>query len=230
MPAVSINLIQEETHVKRVVIVTDGDCKALEAVEVAAANVGARCISISACRHPDDAYWTPAEIEELILSAPGDLVIVLADDEGKVGEGRGEAIIRYLSQSVRVDVIGIVAVASDLDDGKGAHVDASVTADGRVIKGPVDKKGNMERTRSELHGDTVENLDELDVPVVIGLGDPGKMDFADDARRGAPVTTKAIELILSRSGRSRGHTKEGEAKRRNEIGDREDPDRPRPRV
>jgi len=182
---------------RRVVIVTDGDCKALEAVETAAKNVGARCISISGCRHPDDARWTPEEIEELILSTPSDPVIVMVDDEGKAGEGRGEAIVRHLCRSPRISVLGVIAVASDLDTGKGTKVDASVTADGRVIAGVVDKDGNRKPGKSTLHGDTVENLDALDIPVIIGLGDPGKMDFADDARLGAPVTTKAIRLVLS---------------------------------
>ena len=92
---------------RRVVIVTDGDCKALDAVETAANNLGARCISISACRHPEDAYWTPQEIEELILSTPQDPVIVLVDDEGQVGEGRGERSFDYLCRSDRIDVKGM---------------------------------------------------------------------------------------------------------------------------
>lgn len=178
-----------------VIIVTDGDCKALEAIEAASRNVGARCISISACRHPEDAYWTPQEIEELILSTPRDPVVVLVDDEGKEGKGRGEEILSHLILSDRIDVKGVVAVASNMQEGRGVKVDVSVTADGEVIGGPVDKEGQKDE-QSDLHGDTVEVLDKLRVPLVVGLGDPGKMNFADEARRGAPVTTKALELIL----------------------------------
>lgn len=180
---------------RNVVIVTDGDCKALEAVETAAKNVGARCISVSGCRHPDDAYWTPQEIEELILSTPRGPVVVLVDDEGEEGKGRGEEILSHLILSDRLDVKGVIAVASDMKEGRGVKVDLSVTADGEVIEGPVDKEG-QEEGEAELHGDTVEVLDKLRVPLVVGLGDPGKMNFADEARRGAPVTTRALELIL----------------------------------
>lgn len=181
---------------RRVIIVTDGDCKALEAVEAAAQNVGARCISVSACRHPRDTYWTPREIEQLILSTPRDPVIVLVDDEGERGKGRGEQILDYLCRSERVHVMGVVAVASALKGNNGASVDFSVTAEGEVIRAPVNKKGRAEFREDDLHGDTVETLDRLPVPIVVGLGDPGKMNFADDARQGAPITTKAIELIL----------------------------------
>jgi stage V sporulation protein AE len=38
------------------------------------------------------------------------------------------------------------------------------------------------------------------VPVVIGIGDIGKMDGADDVKKGAPLTTKALRTIMERSG------------------------------
>lgn len=184
---------------RRVVIVTDADCKAVAAVEKAAENVGARCISLSGCRHPEDDHWTPEEIEELILSTPHDPVLVLVDDEGERGEGWGERVVRHLAASPQLKVLGVVAVASDLD-GEGARVDLSVTADGEVIQGPVDKEGRTSPERGErLKGDTVENLDEVNLPVVIGLGDPGKMNYADDAKKGAPLTTRAIRLVLEKA-------------------------------
>jgi stage V sporulation protein AE len=36
--------------------------------------------------------------------------------------------------------------------------------------------------------------------VVVGIGDIGKMDGSDDPDRGAPLTTRALKEILSRSG------------------------------
>jgi len=183
--------------VRRTIIVTDGDCTALDAVEVAANNIGARCISISGCHQPGDAHWTPEEVEQLILSTPRDPVVVLVDDEGKEGEGRGERILRHLAQSSRIMILGVVAVASEMKEGSGAQITASVNSQGEIIFNPVDKCGQSSGEIGEpLKGDTVENLNELDLPIVIGLGDPGKMNLADDASRGAPITTEALKLIL----------------------------------
>lgn len=186
---------------RRVIIVTDGDCKAKEAVEIAARTLGTRCISLSGCRHSDDARWTPEEVEELVLSTPHDPVLVLVDDEGAAGEGWGEQIMRHLVEAERIHTMGVVAVASDLKDGSPTSVDVSVTADGRVISSAVNKEGEQSgKGPYPFRGDTVENLSDLDIPIVVGLGDPGKMNFADDAKNGAPVTTQAIRLILERAG------------------------------
>jgi len=46
----------------------------------------------------------------------------------------------------------------------------------------------------------VEILDRLNIPVVVGIGDIGKMDGADDPDRGSPLTTKALREIMDRSG------------------------------
>lgn len=182
---------------RRVIVVTDGDCRALNAVEIAARNIGARCISLSGCRHPKDTHWTPNDMEELILSTPRDPVVVLVDDEGADGEGWGERIVRHLSQSDRIHLMGVIAVASDMKEGLSIHVDASVTAAGQVVTDAVDKQGLPVLERfGFLQGDTVENLGQLDIPLVVGLGDPGKMNFADDAKKGAPITTKAVRLVL----------------------------------
>ncbi len=182
---------------RRVVIVTDGDCKALDAVERAASNIGARCISLTGCRNQEDARWTPEEVEELILSTPRDPVVLMVDDEGRQGEGWGEQILRQISESEHLKVVGVIAVASDMEQGTPVNVDVAVTADGEVIRAAVDKRGARDHlNRTELRGDTVENLEALEIPLVIGLGDPGKMNFADDAKAGAPITTKALELAL----------------------------------
>jgi stage V sporulation protein AE len=64
---------------RKVILVTDGDRIAKGAVEVAAANIGGRCISASA--------GNPTELEgreiiELIKSAHHDPVVVMVDDMG----------------------------------------------------------------------------------------------------------------------------------------------------
>ncbi|MCL6445215.1 MAG: stage V sporulation protein AE, partial [Alicyclobacillus sp.] len=51
-----------------------------------------------------------------------------------------------------------------------------------------------------LEGDTVEIIDSLHFPIVIGIGDIGKMDGADEVEKGAPVTTMALQTIMDRSG------------------------------
>ncbi|PMU54581.1 stage V sporulation protein AE, partial [Pseudomonas sp. GP01-A3] len=39
----------------------------------------------------------------------------------------------------------------------------------------------------------------LNIPLVIGIGDIGKMGGRDDIEKGSPITRKAIEYILERS-------------------------------
>ena len=43
-------------------------------------------------------------------------------------------------------------------------------------------------------------LDELDVPIIVGIGDIGKMARKDHFEQGSPITRQAVELILERSG------------------------------
>ncbi len=188
---------------KRVIVVTDGDRSAREALEVAARNINGRCISISSSREEGHGRLDAKELTELVLSTPHDPVVVMVDDGGESGEGRGEKLLRGLMEHPDIEVLGVVAVASNAPSGKGVKVDASVSRDGSVIAGPVDKKGYPQGT-GKLHGDTVGILSKLDIPVTIGLGDPGKMDYADEARSGAPITTKALQAILERAGHMAG--------------------------
>ena len=109
----------------QVILVTDADCHAKDAVEVAARNVGGRCISLSGCRHPDDDRFTPEEIEELVRSAEHDPVIVMADDEGFVGEGYGESVIRHLAAAEGIEILGAVAVASNTAEVRPVAVSVS---------------------------------------------------------------------------------------------------------
>lgn len=182
----------------RVILVTDADCRAKEAVEAAARNVGGRCISLSGCRHPGDERLTPDDIAELVRTAEGDPVVVMVDDEGHVGEGFGEAVIRHLVAADGIDVVGAVAVASNTADVRPAAVLLSVTRDGVVTGGGVDKEGHPTRD-GLVRGDTAELLGELGIRTVVGMGDPGKMAGADRATHGAPITTKALEQVLERA-------------------------------
>ena len=182
---------------RKVIIITDGDRVAGRTVKIAAKNVGARVISLTT-GNP-----TPIpgqKVVELIKKAPTDPVIIMVDDKGTCGFGKGEQVLEYVVKHPDINVIGAVAVASNTSGTEGIRVDESVTRDSAIVEGPVDKLGNPEKKGNKfLEGDTVDILKQLDVPVVIGTGDTGKMDFADDCARGAPITTKALLEIINRS-------------------------------
>ncbi len=182
---------------RKVIIVTDGDRVAGRTVKVAAKNIGARFISLTT-GNP-----TPIEAPEvvnLIKQAPHDPVVILVDDRGECDYGPGEEIIKYVAQHPDMEVIGAVAVASNTSNTEGIKVNESITRDGKVIAGPVDKLGHAEEQGNKyLEGDTVDILNSLNIPIIVGTGDTGKMDYADEYWKGAPVTTKALQEIINRS-------------------------------
>lgn len=180
---------------RKVILVTDGDRIAKGAVEMAARNIGARCISRSA---GNPTTRSGEELVELIKTAPRDPVVVMLDDRGFNGMGRGEKAMAYIARHQDIQVLGVLAVASNTEKVCGCRVNASVSSSGRVIEGPVDKCGRPKQNL--LEGDTVEVVDSLNIPLVIGIGDIGKMDGADEVEKGAPLTTKAFKTILDRSG------------------------------
>jgi stage V sporulation protein AE len=182
---------------RKVIIVTDGDKLAGKTVQVAARNVGARFIATST---GNPTPITGHKAVELIKQAPNDPVVILVDDRGKSGMGKGEKIIKSLVEHPDIEVIGVVAVASNSNYSEGVEVDESITSDCTIIDGPVDKTGNPEKEgHKKLKGDTVDILNRLKIPIIIGTGDTGKMEFADGIDRGAPVTTKALQEIIKRS-------------------------------
>lgn len=182
-------------HKRRVILVTDGDKVAKETVETAAHNIGGRCISASA---GNPTPISGQAIIELVKKAKYDPVIVMFDDKGSCYEGEGETALKYVATHPDVEVIGVLAVASNTDAVAGTKVDFSITKDSKVIQGEVDKRGQTKSVTSVIKGDTVDILNELKdrVPFVIGVGDIGKMDGEDDPMYGAPITTKAFQVIL----------------------------------
>ncbi len=181
---------------RKVIIVTDGDEVAKTIVEIATKNIKGYCISSSA-GNPTPLHSD--EIIEEIKMAPHDPVVVMADDGGDPGIGYGERIMHSLVNYPDIDVIGIVAIASNTEGGDGVEVDISVNKHGQVIKNAVDKHGN-EIEGKVVRGDTLSILKSLKVPIIVGIGDPGKMDFRDNERMGAPITTKAFKEILNHNG------------------------------
>ena len=183
---------------RRVIIVTDGDRKALKTMEWTARQIGGRCISMSA-GNP-----TPIKgghIVKLIMETPYDPVIVMVDDKGYSGYGKGEEALEAIVGNPEIEILGVIAVASNTDYTEGIRVDVSINRYGEMVDGPVDKLGKQELpSHKYLEGDTVDILNRLNVPVVIGLGDIGKMEKADDLSKGSPITLLAVKEILRRNG------------------------------
>lgn len=180
----------------RVILITDGDKVARRAMEYAARRLGLRCISASA---GNPTPLSGPELVGLIHQAAYDPVLVMVDDKGNPGLGPGEEALAYICRSDDVQVLGAIAVASNTRRARGTQVDVSITRDGRVIEYPVDKDGQPDVGHPVLKGDTVDVLRELKVPVIVGIGDPGKMDGADCLDKGCAVTTKAIMEVLTRT-------------------------------
>jgi len=181
---------------RKIIIVTDGDGFAKRAVETATTNIGGRCISRSA-GNP-----TPIrgkEIIDFIKQAEHDPVVVMVDDRGHNRMGKGEKALEYIVNHKDIEVLGVIAVASNTDYVNGVEVDFSITCDGEIIDGAVDKSGEKTNEKT-LFGDTVDVLSDYNIPLIVGIGDIGKMDGKDDCEIGAPIITKAMEEIISRRG------------------------------
>ncbi|MGI6113638.1 MAG: stage V sporulation protein AE [Mahellales bacterium] len=181
---------------RKVIIVTDGDMVAKGAVEQATKNINGRCISSSA---GNPTNHSGEYIKEQIKKASHDPVVVMVDDRGVLGHGKGEAVIDSICNDSDIEVLGVVAVASNMEKGEPVTIDASVTNTGQVVNQAVDKNGNK-RDENICYGDTLSILKDLNIPLIICIGDPGKMDYKDEVSKGAPITTKALKEILVRSG------------------------------
>lgn len=182
---------------RRIIVVTDGDRVAQQVVEKVAQNIGGRAISYSGgnpTRIPGD------KIAALVKETPYDPVLVMVDDCGSSEQGNGEKALEALAGDPELEILGVLAVASNTATVGGVPVTASVTRDGKIVEESVDKDGNPEPgAHKEIKGDTVDIINQLSIPLVIGIGDLGKMDDADRASDGAKITTLAVREILRRS-------------------------------
>ena len=180
---------------RKVILVTDGDKIAQKAVEAAVRKIGGRCISRSA-GNP-----TPIDgdkIVDLVMVAKHDPVVIMVDDIGHPGKGKGEDALDVLLSHQDIKVIGIVAVASNTEGVDGINVDFSIDCNGKTVNNAVDKNGR-ETNEKILYGDTVDVINNYTIPIVVGIGDIGKMKGNDDCKKGAPILTKALTEILNRS-------------------------------
>jgi stage V sporulation protein AE len=189
---------------KRIIFITDGDLYALRVAEHAAKVIGGRCISQS---WGNPTKKSGSELVEMIRQTPHDPVLVMFDDCGYKGEGPGEQAMRTIHQQPDFEVIGAVAVASKTHFAEWTKVNCSIDRYGGLTEFGIDKSGLPDLETGRINGDTVYILDELNLPLVIGIGDIGKMSGFDSVEKGAPITLKAINLILERSkahGKSKG--------------------------
>lgn len=179
---------------RKIILVTDGDKKARKAVEVAIKNVGGRCISKS---WGNPTKLTGREIVDLVATAKYDPIVVMVDDRGDPGYGVGEHAFADIVSDDRVEVVGVVAVASNTEGVRGVKVDFSIDCKGNIVQSGVDKDGKPTKDK-KVYGDTVDILADYDFPVIVGIGDIGKMNGSDDCKIGAPIITKAFTEILER--------------------------------
>jgi stage V sporulation protein AE len=185
------------TRRRKVILVTDGDEYAKQVVEHVAKEIGGRCISMS---KGNPSKLSGEEMIKLILQAKNDPVLVMFDDSGYIGEGSGEKALSFVANHPTIEVLGIIAVASKTKQREWTKVDVCIDRDGQLTPYGVDKFGNLEYEIGKIAGDTVYCLDQLHVPVIVGIGDIGKMSRRDSVNRGAPITKLAVQVILERSG------------------------------
>ena len=184
----------------RVILITDGDNVAQQVVEELATGLGLRCISASG---GNPTPITGEEIVGLLKTVHHDPVLVMFDDRGSNGKGLGEVAMEYVAAHPDIEVLGAVAVASNTIGVVGIGADECITGNGDIVNRAVDKSGYLKGGSSYnaiIAGDTVDVLNDLGIPFIVGVGDIGKMARADSIGRGAPITRKAIEEILKRSG------------------------------
>ena len=179
-------------------MVTDGDWTARQAVKTASHSLGLYLLKAAA---GNPMPLSGPLVLKQILQAPREPVVVMVDDKGHKGVGAGERVIEYLlHQSEQIEVLGVIAVASN-SRVRGARVDYSVTADLQVVKNhPVSKEGALEPPRHHrLEGERVQMLESYTGLLVVGCGESGKMDGLDSANNIAEATGKGLEIILEGS-------------------------------
>ena len=182
---------------RNIIIITDGDEYAKRTIEHVAKEIGGRCISAS---YGNPTRMDGAELIKLIKSAAYDPVLVMFDDSGLVGEGVGEQVMKYVAKHPDINLLGILAVAAKTKQAEWTKVDVCIDREGNLTEFGVDKFGVPEMDVKRINGDTVYCIDSIDAPIVVGIGDIGKMAKYDDIAKGSPITLSAIKLILERSG------------------------------
>ncbi|MFA9556073.1 stage V sporulation protein AE [Evansella sp. AB-rgal1] len=182
---------------KKVILITDGDAAAKQAIQTAADNLGCHIVWESG---GNPTRISGEQILNFISKSEKDLVLVMFDDCGFPEEGPGESALIEVVNSPEVEILGAVAVASQSYSHEWTRVDFSIDKNGVITEYGVDKDGIIDTEIGRIRGDTVYSLDSLEIPIIVGVGDLGKMGGRDSVQLGSPITKLAIELILERSG------------------------------
>ena len=177
---------------RRVILITDGDEYARKSLEIVAKEIGVDVFTMS---HGNPSKLKGHEIIKLIKKTAHDPVLVMFDDSGFIGEGDGEQALKYVAYHPDIKVLGIIAVASRTRKEEWTKVDVCIDRFGELTAKGVDKFGMQEVEEGRLYGDTVYSLDELDVPIIVGIGDIGKMARKDHYERGFPSRKKLLNLF-----------------------------------
>jgi len=188
--------VLQQSATRRVIVVTDGDSIARRALTIAARRTHCRIISRSA---GNPTPLSGVEMVRLIKQTPYDPVIVMLDDNGDGNEAKGEEALQVLLAHPDVVIIGALVVASNTHHVTGVPVDFSIDRQGHRVETAVDKDG-IATDSFLVFGDTVDALRDVGTPIIIGIGDIGKMGGRDAPERGAPVTTKALRTLIQQGG------------------------------
>ncbi|WP_138416856.1 stage V sporulation protein AE [Aquibacillus sediminis] len=182
---------------KKVIVITDGDEYARRTLDFLAKKLGGTCLSYLS-DNPTTA--SPDEVKQAVYRAKQEPVYVLIDDAGIQGAGAGERILVSLDKDPSIEIIGAIAVAAHTKNMEWSRFTFAIDQNGELIPNGVDKQGIPLPEIGRINGDTVYSLDQLDLPIVIAIGDIGKMRGKDDIKKGAPITRKALEIIMERGG------------------------------
>jgi stage V sporulation protein AE len=185
------------TDRKQVIIVTDGDKTAKQAVKQAGEKLDLE-VMVDSGGNPTPC--SGAKLIDEINESDSSLAVVMVDDNGDLELGKGEQVLETLLDTPQLEVLGVLAVASEAKEAEGISPDLCVNRMGEIIDGPVNKQGEAEPGSHQiLEGDTVDILNDFSNLLIVGIGDIGKMEGQDNPEKGAPITTQAIKVILRRS-------------------------------
>ncbi|WP_053219337.1 stage V sporulation protein AE [Virgibacillus senegalensis] len=182
---------------KKVIIITDGDEYAKKTIDYLSREIGGTCLSYLS---DNPTHVTENQVTEAIMAAEEEPVYVLIDDGGAPGPGAGEKILLALAANEKVQIIGAIAVASHTKNAEWTRFTLAIDQDGELTSYGISKEGIPIPEIGRINGDTIYALDQVDIPVVVAIGDIGKMQGKDDVKVGSPITRKAIEIILERGG------------------------------
>ncbi|WP_186578308.1 stage V sporulation protein AE [Aquibacillus kalidii] len=180
---------------KKVIVITDGDEYARKTINFLAGEIGGTSLSFLS---DNPTHVSPEEVKKAIQNATSEPVYVLVDDAGTQGIGSGEKILISLAEDPEVEILGAIAVAAHTKNLEWSRFTVAIDNQGELIANGVDKQGIPIPEVGRINGDTVYALDQLDLPIVVAIGDIGKMYGRDDIKKGSPITRQAIEMILER--------------------------------